>query len=105
MSKLDSDRKSIEIVVEQILLLKEKPDQILPTVKLYKSLRDLSSNFNQYNNIQSFSSIIGDIAPEMGLWADPIFFELYLLPLARTKDIGSETPKKEKKPSTRGKRP
>lgn len=105
ISKFESDHKSIEIGLEQIVLLKEKADQIQSAVKLYKSLRDLSSNFNQYNNIPSFSGFVGDMAPEMGLWVDPIFYQLYLLPLARLKDTGSETPQKEKKTLPRGKRP
>ncbi len=105
MSKLESDSKSIEIGIEQIVLLKEKPDQIQQAIKLYKSLRDISSNFSHYNNIPSFSGFVGDVAPEIGLWVDPIFYKLYLLPLARLKDISPETPQKERKTLPKGKRP
>jgi hypothetical protein len=48
---------------------------------------------------------VGDFAPEMELWADPVFYKLYLLPLARSKDVEKELPQKEKKPVTKGKKP
>jgi len=108
LSKLKEDEKSIEAGIGQIKLLKEKPNHLSSSVGLYKSLRDLSINFNIYNNIPSFSAFVGDLAPELGLWADPVFFQLYLLPLARWRDIekvGPQIPQKEKGPVTKGKRP
>jgi hypothetical protein len=105
ISKLKEDRKSIEIGMEQVKLLKEKPGHLVGSVRLYKSLKDLSVNFNAYNNMPSFSAFVGDLAPELELWADPVFYQLYLLPLARLKDIEKEPPKKEKMPAPKGKKP
>jgi hypothetical protein len=93
--------------------LKEKPTYLVASVKLYKFLKDISSNFNAYNNMPSFSALVGDFAPEMELWADPIFYKLYLLPLAHLKDVDKElpkdvkkeVPKKDKKPVPKGKKP
>ncbi len=90
ISKLKEDRKSIEAGMEQVKLLKEKPGHLVGSVRLYKSLKDLSVNFNAYNNMPSFSAFVGDLAPELELWADPVFFQLYLLPLARIKDVEKE---------------
>jgi hypothetical protein len=68
-------------------------------------LKNLSSNFNAYNNLPSFSALVGDVAPEMELWADPVFYKLYLIPLARSKDVEMKVPQKEKKPAPKEKRP
>jgi hypothetical protein len=67
-------------------------------------LKDLSSNFNAYNNMPSFSALVGDLAPEMELWADPVFYKLYVVPLARSKDVEMKAPLKEKKPGPKEKR-
>jgi len=104
MAKLEEDRGSIDMAIQQIKLLREKPNHLTASVKLYKSLKDLSSNFNAYNNISLFSAFVGDLAPEMELWADPVFYKLYLLPLAVLKDREAEPAKKEKKPITKEKK-
>jgi len=104
MSKLEEDQGTITIGVQQINLLREKPTHLVASIKLYKSLKDLSSNFNAYNNMPSFSALVGDLAPEMELWADPIFYKLYLLPLAHLKDTEKVSPQK-KKPVPKGKKP
>jgi hypothetical protein len=75
------------------------------SIKLFKSLKDLASNFNAYNNLASFSGSVGDVAPEMELWADPVFYKLCLLPLARSKDAERVTPQKEQRPVQKGKKP
>jgi len=105
ISKLKEDRKSIEAGMEQVKLLKEKPGHLVGSVRLYKSLKDLSVNFNAYNNMPSFSAFVGDLAPELELWADPVFYQLYLLPLARLKDVEKGPPQKEKAPMPKGKKP
>jgi hypothetical protein len=78
---------------------------LVASIRLYKSLKDLSSNFNAYNNMPSFSALVGDLAPDMELWVDPVFYKLYLLPLAHLKDAGKVFPQKEKKPIRKGKKP
>ena len=105
ISKLKEDLKSIDAGKEQVKLLKEKPNHLIGSIRLYKSLKDLSINFNAYNNIPSFSAFVGDLAPELELWADPVFFHLYLLPLARLKDIEKGPPPKEKAPVPKVKKP
>jgi hypothetical protein len=105
MSKLEQDEGLIENGIQQIKLLKEKPTHLVASIKLYKSLKDISSNFNAYNNLPSFSAMVGDLAPEMELWTDPIFYKLYLLPLAQLKDVEKVLPQKEKKPIQKGKKP
>ena len=107
MSKLEEDRESIETGMQQIKLLREKPTHLVASVRLFKCLKDLSSNFNAYNNMPSFSALVGDLAPEMELWADPVFYKLYLLPLARSKDaeMKVQAPPKEKKPGPKEKKP
>ena len=105
MSKLEEDQGSVESVIEQLKLLREKPTHLVASIMLWKSLKDLSSNFNAYNNMPSFSAFVGDLAPEMELWADPIFYKLYLLPVARSKDVEKELPQKDKKPVSKGKKP
>ena len=105
ISKLKEDRKSIEAGMEQVKLLKEKPGHLVGSIRLYKSLKDLSVNFNAYNNMPSFSAFVGDLAPELELWADPVFYQLYLLPLARLKDTEKGPPPKEKKTTPTVKKP
>lgn len=105
ISKLKGDRKSIEAGREQVKLLKEKPGNMIASVQLYKCLKDLSVNFNSYNNMPSFCAAVGDLAPELELWADPVFFQLYVLPLARLKDAEKVPPQKEKAPAPKGKKP
>jgi len=105
MSKLEEDRGSIEMGMQQLKLLREKSTHLVASIKLYKSLKDLSSNLNAYNNMPSFSAFVGDLAPEMELWTDPIFYKLYLLPLGHLKDTETKPPKKEKTPTPKGKTP
>lgn len=105
MSKLEEDQGSIEAGIQQIKLLREKPTRLVASVKLYKSLKDLSENFNAYNNLPSFSALVGDLAPEIELWADPVFYKLYLLPLVRSKDIEEKMPQREKRPVSKEKKP
>jgi hypothetical protein len=104
MTKLEEDQGLIETGIQQIKLLKEKPTHLVASIRLYKSLKDLSSNFNAYNDLPSFSALVGDSAPEMELWAEPVFYKLYLLPLARLKDI-EEKPAQKKKSSIQEKKP
>ena len=105
MSKLEEDQASIESGFQQIKLLREKPTHLVASIKLYKCLKDLSSNFNAYNNLSSFSASVGDFAPEVELWADPVFYKLCLLPLARSKDVEKAPPQKEQKSIPKGKKP
>jgi hypothetical protein len=108
MSKLEEDQGSIEAGIQQIKLLRERPTRLVASVKLYKSLKDLSENFNAYNNLPSFSALVGDLAPEIELWADPVFYKLYLLPLAHSKDVEkvpAQPAQKEQKPVPKGKKP
>jgi hypothetical protein len=104
MSKLEEDQESIETGVQQIKLLRERPNHLVASIKLYKSLKDLSENFNAYNNMPPFSALVGDSAPEMELWADPVFLKLHLLPLARSKEIETKPIQKEKKPASKEKK-
>ena len=105
MSKLGEDQGAIDSGVQQLNLLKEKPMQLVAAIKLYKSLKDLSFHFNLYNNMPSFSACIGDVAPELELWTDPVFYKLYLLPLAQAKSWEAKTSGKEKKPEGKVKKP
>lgn len=105
LSKLEDDKGSIETGIQQIKLLRERPSHLVASIKLYKSLKDLSQNFNDYNNMPSFSALVGDSAPEMELWADPVFYKLHLLPLARSKDAEVKASAREKKPEAIGKKP
>jgi hypothetical protein len=112
LSELERDGASIEKSVQQIKLLSDKPSLLVSSVALYKSLKDLSKNFNAYNNVPSFSAWVGDLAPEMELWTDPVFYQLYLLPLARARDKEAESkspppppPPKDKKPAAKEKKP
>ena len=45
MSKLEEDRKSNEMWIQQVKLLREKPSNISGSIMLYKSMKDLSANF------------------------------------------------------------
>jgi hypothetical protein len=105
MAKLEEDQGLIETGIQQIKLLKEKPTHLVASIRLYKSLKDLSSNFNTYNNSPSFSALVGDSAPEMELWAESVFYRLYLLPLASVKDVEEKPAQKEKKSSVQEKKP
>jgi hypothetical protein len=105
MSKLEEDQESIKTGIQQINLLRGKPSHLVASVKLYKSLKELSENFNACNNMPSFSALVGDLAPEMELWADSVFYKLYLLPLAHSKDAEVRGPQKEKKPVSKEKKP
>ena len=87
ISKLENDQESIETGIQQIKLLREKPTHLVAAINLFKSLKDLSSNFNAYNNMPSFSAFVGDVAPEIELWADPVFYKLFLMPLAQSKNM------------------
>jgi hypothetical protein len=40
----------------------------------------------------------------MELWADPVFFKLHLLPLARSKEVEIKPVQKEKKPGPKEKK-
>ena len=101
MSKFKEDETSIETGFQQLKLMKDKPLLLAPPILLYKVQRDLASNFNAYNNMPSFSSFVGDLGPELELWADPVFIKLFLLPLLNSKDKEAEakSPSKEKKPN------
>jgi hypothetical protein len=112
LSELERDGASIEKSVQQIKQLRDKPSLLVSSVSLYKSLKDLSKNFNAYNNVPSFSAWVGDLAPEMELWTDPVFYQLYLLPLAQARDKEAESKSpppppapKEKKPAAKVKKP
>jgi hypothetical protein len=105
MSKLEEDGESIEVGIQQIRSLKEKSTNLVASIKLYRSLKGLSTNFNAYNNLASFSAFVGDFAPEMELWADPVFYKLCLLPLARSKDVEKLSPQREQKPVSKGGKP
>ncbi len=105
MSQLDQDQGSIESGAQQLKTLREKTAHLVAAIKLYKSLKDLSFHFSTYNNMPSFSAYIGDVAPELELWADPVFYRLYLLPLAQAKSVETKTPTKEKKTEGKGKKP
>jgi hypothetical protein len=101
MAKLVEDRGAVETGMQQVKLLKEKPNHVAASVILYKSLRDLSVNFSGYNNMRLLSAYVGDLAPEIELWADPVFYKLYLLSLAASKDrdLDKEPPRIEKRPA------
>ena len=105
VTKLEEDHGAIENGIEQMKLLKKRPTHLMASIQLYKTLKDLSNHFNAYNNMPSFSAIVGDFAPEIELWADPIFYRLYLLPLAQIKDVEKTPPQQEKKPAPKGKKP
>ena len=107
MSKLSEDQRALETARKELKVLKEKPTFLVPAIKLYKSLKDLSFNLNAYNNVPSFSALVGDLAPDLELWTDPVFYELYLVPLAtsRDRDLQSKPSPKERKPPPKEKNP
>ena len=105
LSKLEEDQKAIDSGARQLKVLREKPTQLVAAIRLYKALKDLSFHFNTYNNVSSFSGFIGDVAPELELWADPVFYRLYLLPLAQAKSQETKSPSREKKPEGKGRKP
>jgi hypothetical protein len=105
LSKLEEDQKAIDSGAWQLKVLSEKPMQLVAAIRLYKALRDLAFHFNTYNNVSSFSAFVGDVAPELELWADPVFYRLYLLPLAQVKSQETKTPSREKKTEGKGRKP
>ena len=112
LSELERDGVSSEKSAQQLKVLKDKPSLLVSSIVLYKSLKDLSENFNAYNNVPSFSAWVGDLAPEMELWTDPVFYQLYLLPLAGARDkeadskpLRPQPAEKEKKPAPKVKKP
>ncbi len=105
MSMLEEDQKAIESGTQQVSILKDKPMQLVAAIKLYKSLKDLSFHFNAYNNVPYFSAHVGDAAPELELWTDPVFYRLYLLPLAQSKSIETKSPSKDRRQEGKGKKP
>jgi hypothetical protein len=92
MAKLEEGLRAIEAGTQQLKILKGKPDDIVASVILYKSLKDLAFNLNACYNVPSFASVVGDLAPELELWADPVFYQLYLLPLAQSKNVEVKPP-------------
>ena len=105
MSMLEEDQKSIDSGAQQVSILKERPAQLVAAIRLYKALKDLSFHFSTYNNLPYFSAYVGDVAPELELWADPVFYKLYLFPLAQGKSGETKAPFKEKKQDGKGKKP
>jgi len=105
LSKLEEDQKAIDSGARQLKVLREKPMQLVAAIRLYKALKDLSFHFNTYSNVSSFSAFIGDVAPELELWADPVFYRLYLLPLAQAKSQETKVPSKEKKTEGKSRKP
>ena len=102
MSKAEEDLKSVETGLQQLKLLNEKPGDLVSALVLYKSLKDLALNLNAFNNEPSFAAFVGDQAPELMLWTDPVFYQFYLFPLAQSrnveKKVDEKSPKQEKKP-------
>lgn len=107
MSKLSEDQRAIETAQKELKVLKEKPTFLVPAINVYKSLKDLSFNLNAYNNVPAFSAFVGDLAPDLELWTDPVFYELYLVPLAisRDRDLQPKPSPKERKPPPKEKKP
>jgi len=103
MSKLESDVRSLETGIQQLKVLKEKPTHLVASIKLYKSMKDLASSLNAYNNLPPFCAIVGDLSSEVELWADPVFYRIYLLPLAKLKEVEVKTPSKIS--NVKGKKP
>jgi hypothetical protein len=105
MGRLEADQSSVENATEQIRILREKPS-VLASVRLYKSLRDLAFNFNAYINVSAFVSFVGDLAPEVGMWADPVFYQLFLLPQVQGKGLEAKgNSNKGKKPEAKPRKP
>ena len=86
------------------MILKEKTTHLVAAIRLYKSLKDLSVHFNAYNDVPYFSAHVGDVAPELELWTDPVLYKLYLLPLAQARSV-EKPPSKDRKQEGKGKRP
>ena len=105
LSKLEEDQQAIDSGARQLKVLREKPMQLVAAIRLYKALKDLSFHLNTYSNVSSFSAFIGDVAPELELWADPVFYRLYLLPLAQAKSQETKTPARDKKTEGKGRKP
>jgi hypothetical protein len=105
MSKLEEDQMAIDSGARQLKVLREKPTQLVAAIRLYKALKDLSFHLNTYNNVPSFTAFIGDVAPELELWADPVFYRLYLLPLAQAKSQETKGPPREKKTEGKNRKP
>lgn len=104
-SQFERDREWIRIAREQLTQLKSHSIPLVAALEFYRSLKNLSSNFNAYNNQPFFSASVGDLAPEIELWIDPIFYQLYLLPLARSREKGAEISPKGGKPTQKRKGP
>jgi hypothetical protein len=104
-SKLEEDQVAIDSGARQLKVLREKPTQLVAAVRLYKALKDLSFHLNTYNNVSSFSAFIGDVAPELELWGDPVFYRLYLLPLAQAKSQETKPLVREKKTEGKSRKP
>jgi len=105
MSKLEEDQMAIDSGARQLKVLREKPTQLVAAIRLYKALKDLSFHLNTYNNVPSFTAFIGDVAPELELWADPVFYRLYLLPLAQAIIQETKGPPREKKTEGKNRKP
>ena len=99
MLKLEEDKGSISSGMEQIKTLKEKPAHLIASVILFKNLKDLATNLSSDNNMPSFAAYVGDLAPELELWTDPVFYQLYLLPLARVKNVEPKKIERKTSPS------
>jgi hypothetical protein len=105
LSKLEEDQGAIDSGARQLKVLREKPTQLVAAIRLYKALKDLSFHLTSYNNAPSFSAFIGDVAPELELWADPVFYRLYLLPLAQARSQETKVPSREKKTEGKNRKP
>jgi hypothetical protein len=107
MSKAEEDLKSIATGMQQLKLLKEKSGDLIAAIVLFKSLKDLALNLTAFNNEPAFAAFVGDQAPELMLWTDPVFYQLYLFPLAQSKNVEKKVDVKpsmqEKKPPLKGK--
>lgn len=105
ISQLERDREWMKVAREQLVQLKNRSNHLVAALELYRALKNLSTNFNAYNNQVFFSASIGDLAPEIALWTDPVFYQLFLLPLARSKEKGIEVSPKSGKSSPKTKGP
>lgn len=105
ISQLERDREWMKVAREQLVQLKDRSNHLVAALELYRALKNLSTNFNAYNNQVFFSASIGDLAPEIALWTDPVFYQLFLLPLARSKEKGIEVSPKSGKSSPKTKGP
>ncbi len=105
LSQFERDREWIKVARAQLAQLKSRSNLSVAALELYRSLKNLSSNFNAYNNQVLFSGSIGDLAPEIELWADPVFYHLFLVPLVRSKEKGVEISPKSETPIPKQKSP